>query len=194
VALTITGGEWQGRKIATPTHNHVRPTTSRVRESFFSRLGSRIAGTRWLDGYAGSGVMGLEALSRGASQVIAVEGHRSQAKTIMGHRQAFNISAENYAVLPAKLEAVLARPPKGIQAMLPVDVMYLDPPYTMVTNDWWQGIQASLRNAAAPLLCPKQGQLWIEAPKSAHVIWPDEATMYPYGDTVLVCLPGQLFA
>ncbi len=197
MALSITGGNWQGRRIATPTHSKVRPTTSRVRESFFSRLGSGIKGTRWLDGYAGSGVMGLEALSRGAASVVAIECHRQQAKTLLHHRQTFDLSDTTYTVLPAKVEAILARPPKGIQAFLPVDMLYLDPPYAMVDAAWWQAIHTAIAGSAkagTPILCPQNGQLWLEVPKSARVAWPGEATVYPYGDTVLVCLPGSLFA
>jgi len=64
--MRITGGELKGRKIKTPPTSLTRPLLSRVRKSLFDVIGEKIKGTRFLDLYAGSGAVGIEALSRGA--------------------------------------------------------------------------------------------------------------------------------
>jgi 16S rRNA (guanine(966)-N(2))-methyltransferase RsmD len=69
----IIGGSWRGRRLPVPPDADVRPTPDRVRETVFNWLAPTIAGARCLDLYAGSGALGLEALSRGASRVVFVD-------------------------------------------------------------------------------------------------------------------------
>jgi 16S rRNA (guanine966-N2)-methyltransferase len=71
--LRIIGGTWRGRRLRFPPADEIRPTPDRVRETLFNWLGSRVPGSRCLDLFAGSGALGLEALSRGATQVTFVE-------------------------------------------------------------------------------------------------------------------------
>lgn len=71
--LRIIGGTWRGRRLRFPPQEQIRPTPDRVRETLFNWLGPYIVGTRCLDLFAGSGALGLEALSRGASHVTFVE-------------------------------------------------------------------------------------------------------------------------
>ena len=71
--LRIIGGAWRGRKLRFPRDADIRPTPDRVRETLFNWLGARVAGARCLDLFAGSGALGLEALSRGAAHVTFVE-------------------------------------------------------------------------------------------------------------------------
>ena len=71
--LRIIGGEWRGRKVHFPPVAAIRPTPDRVRETVFNWLQSAVAGRRCLDLYAGSGALGLEALSRGAREVVFVD-------------------------------------------------------------------------------------------------------------------------
>src|SRR5256886_14816946 len=71
--LRIIGGTWRGRKLRFPASAAIRPTPDRVRETLFNWLGTRTPGARALDLFAGSGALGLEALSRGASHVSFVE-------------------------------------------------------------------------------------------------------------------------
>src|SRR5579871_2314377 len=79
--LRIIGGRWRGRKFRFPPLD-IRPTPDRVRETLFNWLQSRITGARCLDLYAGSGALGLEALSRGAAAVVFVEQQRAAAKAL----------------------------------------------------------------------------------------------------------------
>jgi 16S rRNA (guanine966-N2)-methyltransferase len=71
--LRIIGGIWRGRRLRFPPQEEIRPTPDRVRETLFNWLGPRVVGARCLDLFAGSGALGLEALSRGAAQVTFVE-------------------------------------------------------------------------------------------------------------------------
>jgi 16S rRNA (guanine966-N2)-methyltransferase len=71
--LRIIGGRWRGRRLRFPPQEQIRPTPDRVRETLFNWLAPRVAGARCLDLFAGSGALGLEALSRGAAQVTFVE-------------------------------------------------------------------------------------------------------------------------
>jgi 16S rRNA (guanine966-N2)-methyltransferase len=71
--LRIIGGTWRGRRLRFPPQAGIRPTPDRVRETLFNWLGPRVPGSRCLDLFAGSGALGLEALSRGAAQVTFVE-------------------------------------------------------------------------------------------------------------------------
>ena len=74
--MRITGGEFRGRNLKTPRGDHVRPTQDRVREALFSMLLAELPGARFLDLFAGTGAVGIEACSRGAGDVTWVEGDR----------------------------------------------------------------------------------------------------------------------
>jgi len=71
--LRIIGGAWRGRRFRFPAEAQIRPTPDRVRETLFNWLGSRVVGTHCLDLFSGSGALGLEALSRGAANVVFVD-------------------------------------------------------------------------------------------------------------------------
>jgi 16S rRNA (guanine(966)-N(2))-methyltransferase RsmD len=119
----IISGRYGGRRLATPPGADTRPTADRVREALFGTLGS-LDGLRFLDLYAGSGAVGLEALSRGAEHAMLIEVDPRAAK----------VARENVALLGAVRQAVLAVSRVG-QALgygppgPPYDVVYADPPY-----------------------------------------------------------------
>src|ERR1051325_7109635 len=74
--MRVIAGEFKGRRLETPTWDGLRPTSDKLRETLFNILASRIVGARVLDGFAGTGAIGIEALSRGASHVTFVEKDR----------------------------------------------------------------------------------------------------------------------
>ena len=80
--LRIIGGEWRGRKLRFPDVAGLRPTTDRVRETLFNWLAPVIHGARCLDLFAGSGALGLEALSRGASSVVFIDSDRRAVQSL----------------------------------------------------------------------------------------------------------------
>jgi 16S rRNA (guanine966-N2)-methyltransferase len=123
----IIGGTSGGRRLRTPTGDATRPTSDRVREALFSALESQLGsltGLRFLDLYAGSGAIGLEAMSRGAGVVTAVESDRRTARMVQ----------DNASTLGFRKVEVLAQPVArvlGQHARAPYDVVFADPPYSL---------------------------------------------------------------
>ena len=119
--LRIIGGEWRGRRIRFPGTAGIRPTPDRVRETLFNWLAPVIEGSRCLDLFAGSGALGLEALSRGAAHVTFVERDREAAGRL--RETADLLARDRTAVVHADALAWLARAPVAH------DIVFLDPPF-----------------------------------------------------------------
>jgi 16S rRNA (guanine(966)-N(2))-methyltransferase RsmD len=119
----IVAGTFKGRRIATPVGRDTRPTSDRVREAVFGALGE-LTGIRFLDLYAGSGAIGLEAVSRGASQVLLVESDPRAARVIRDNITL--LGAGTVARLaPSRVQSVLVGGPLGER----YDIVFADPPY-----------------------------------------------------------------
>jgi 16S rRNA (guanine966-N2)-methyltransferase len=116
--MIITAGKLKGRKLKTPKTN-VRPTSSKVRESIFNMI--NVEGMKALDLFAGSGVMGLEALSRGAKEVVYVERNPDVIKIL---KQNLEITGESVKLIPGDALKVLDRFDKN-----EFDFIFIDPPY-----------------------------------------------------------------
>jgi len=123
--MRIIGGEARGRKLKSPPGRTVRPTLSRVREGLFDMLAPRLPGARFLDLFAGTGAVGLEAASRGAAAVVLVEVSDRQARTIRENIQALAVEARVRLIRAAAGSAL----PHLAQAGKCFDVIFLDPPY-----------------------------------------------------------------
>lgn len=121
----VIGGGWRGRRLSFPSAGGVRPTPDRVRETVFNWLSPVPPGSRALDLFAGSGALGLEALSRGYSDVVFVEGDRRLAAAIEQHLATLSASRAG-RVITAALPGFLRNPPADSR---PVDTVFLDPPY-----------------------------------------------------------------
>lgn len=125
----IIAGSARGRRLSVPVRG-TRPTSDRVREALFSAVTSMLAeqGTGWqevhvLDCYAGSGALGLEALSRGAASVVLIENQASAADVIRGNIAALRLSGAS--VVCATVQTVAGRPKSGP----PASLILVDPPY-----------------------------------------------------------------
>jgi 16S rRNA (guanine966-N2)-methyltransferase len=127
----IISGMHGGRRLLSPPGGQTRPTSDRVREAFFSALDTMtdLSGARFADLYAGSGAVGLEALSRGAEHTLLVESEARAAKTIRDNIRTLGL-AGRARLVTGKVASVLAQPPDGE----PYDVVFADPPYA-VTDD-----------------------------------------------------------
>jgi 16S rRNA (guanine966-N2)-methyltransferase len=125
--MRIVAGKFRGKQLSSPEDDSIRPTADRVRESVFnilaSRLGPSFDGLRVLDLFAGTGALGLEALSRGASNVVFVDTGAEARGLIRDHIEAFG--AGGVAKLLRRDATSLG--PAG--TMGPVDLVFLDPPY-----------------------------------------------------------------
>jgi 16S rRNA (guanine966-N2)-methyltransferase len=120
--MRIIAGQWRGRPLAAPKGEETRPTADRTREALFSMLVSRLGSfeeLRVLDLFAGSGALGLEALSRGAASVCFVEQDRAAVNAIRAN-------AQKLAIVPEiRQQSVLALGP----CREPFDLIMMDPPY-----------------------------------------------------------------
>jgi 16S rRNA (guanine966-N2)-methyltransferase len=121
-SVRIIGGVWRGRRIHFPDLPDLRPTPDRVRETLFNWLQHSLTGTRCLDLFAGSGALGLEALSRGAAEVVFVEQFPAASRTLQ--EQLVRLGAEGKGrVMELGAARFLRTPAK------PFDVAFLDPPF-----------------------------------------------------------------
>lgn len=132
--MRIISGFARGRRLVAPPGRtqDIRPTSDRAREALFSILGSRVTGSRVLDLYAGTGALGLEALSRGADEVILVDFHRQALELI--HRNVILCQAgnEHGNVVVIRFDLRKGLPPQvtGRSDLNRFDLIFLDPPYS----------------------------------------------------------------
>jgi 16S rRNA (guanine966-N2)-methyltransferase len=130
----VIAGEAGGRRLAVPGGRDTRPTSDRAREGLFATISSilgspdpgSLAGTRVLDLYAGSGAVGLEALSRGAEHVLLVESGAQALRAIRANIDAIGLTGA--AVIADRAERVLARGPADDHRY---DIVFADPPYAL---------------------------------------------------------------
>ena len=123
--MRIVAGEFRGRRLKSPTWEGLRPTSDRLRETLFNILGPSIRGARVLDGYAGSGAIGIEALSRGAAHVTFVENDGRAVKLIEANLALLGAGA---GAKPAIIRAGLADAATRLSGQV-FDLIILDPPY-----------------------------------------------------------------
>jgi 16S rRNA (guanine966-N2)-methyltransferase len=119
--LRIIGGTWRGRRLRFPPREEIRPTPDRVRETLFNWLASRVAGSRCLDLFAGSGALGLEALSRGAGHVTFVERDAVAVRELRARLAEWGASGAQ--VEQGDALRFLSGPPQSF------DIVFLDPPF-----------------------------------------------------------------
>jgi 16S rRNA (guanine966-N2)-methyltransferase len=177
----IIGGTAGGRRLSTPRGVTTRPTSDRVREALFSAVESwcgSLSGLRFLDLYAGSGAVGLEAWSRGAGVVTLVEQDRRTAALITANAREIGFARASVVVAP--VAATLNRPPTA-----PYDVVFLDPPYPLPTSAVTENLLA-LRDQG--WLVPGAMVVVERSQRSAPPEWPEgyeDVREKRYGETVL---------
>jgi 16S rRNA (guanine(966)-N(2))-methyltransferase RsmD len=139
--MRVIAGEFRSRRLKTVAGRMVRPTPDRLRESLFNVIASRLDGKIFVDAYAGSGAVGIEAFSRGAGQVILIE----------KNPEAIAVIRENLAALGIRQGVVVAR---GAAAKtLPkyaCDIAFVDPPYEQTTE--YAEAMAALDDLRCPLV------------------------------------------
>jgi len=113
----------KGRRLKTPDWPGLRPTSDRLRETLFNVLGQRLDGQRVLDAFAGTGAVGIEALSRGAAEVIFVE-RDPRAADLIAENLAHCGVKDRYAIIRVDFARASAQ-----VGAVPFDVIFLDPPY-----------------------------------------------------------------
>jgi len=172
--LRIVAGSFKGRRLVAPPGTATRPTSDRVREALFSVLGPSVPGARVLDLFAGSGALGLEALSRGAATAVFVDRSQRAIAAIRTNLEALGVDADVHRMeAHAALRAALGRREA-------YDLVFLDPPYRHAA-----GLGRKLSETLLPVLAPaarvvtesdRRDPLALDLPLS------DERC---YGDTVI---------
>ena len=122
---TITGGRWRGRRLAVARGLTTRPTRSLVRQALFNMLGPSIVDARVLDLYSGSGALGLEALSRGARQVVFVERHPQALVALRANLKACAPTPDEASLLPVDVLSL------GSVPLAEIDLVTADPPFDL---------------------------------------------------------------
>lgn len=177
----IIGGSAGGRRLKTPQGDNTRPTSDRVREALFSAIESSLGsltGLRFLDLYAGSGAVGLEARSRGAGIVTLIEHDRRTAGLIRDNAKALGFT--DVDVLASSVERALAVDPRA-----PYDVVFADPPYPL-SADEVQAALVSLRDHG--WLSPGALVVVERGTRTPDLVWPQgyaEGRSKRYGETTL---------
>ena len=123
--MRVIAGSLKGRRLEAPSWDGLRPTSDKLRETLFNILAPQIAGARVLDGYAGTGAAGIEALSRGAAFVTFVERDR-RAQALIAENLEHCAITDGYAIIRADMARALA---DAHAAGSTFDIALLDPPY-----------------------------------------------------------------
>jgi len=154
--LRIIGGDWRSRKLTLVDALGMRPTPDRIRETLFNWLQGRVHGSRCLDLFAGSGALGLEALSRGASDVVFVEKNKSVATQLKSNLEILNANASIH-----QSDALIYLNKKT----QPFDIIFLDPPYR-------QGLlEKTLEQINQHELLHKNSLIYLEHEAEHNIDW-----------------------
>jgi len=165
--VRIVSGKYRRRKLHTNPGLVTRPILDRVKEVLFEFLGRELAGKRVADIFAGTGTIGLEALSRGAASVIFIE----------NDRRAYQLLQKNVAMLNVEEQTLCWRTdvlrcsfhPKGVDQFLPYDIVFFDPPYRMIPGlKAGLALYKSLERLARDAVTSPDALLLLRTPEQAQ--------------------------
>jgi 16S rRNA (guanine966-N2)-methyltransferase len=164
--LRIIGGRWRGRKLTFPEIEGLRPTGDRIRETLFNWLAPDIQGARVLDLFAGSGALGLEALSRGAEMAVLIEKHPQAAANLVNHLK--TLSAGNAKIISTDSLQFLRQG----NSSPAYNLVFIDPPFTV---ELWEPV-AELLNQSQWLAA--DAYIYVETPREATWQAPENWSLY----------------
>jgi len=154
----VIGGEFRSRRLKSLPGLETRPTPDRLRETLFNVLATRIADSVFMDIYAGTGAVGIEALSRGARRSIFIEKNRRAAEVI--HENLATLGLESRAeVFTSKAATVLER--------ARADIAFLDPPYEMAKE--YDASMSALDRAETPLVIVQHSSRFTPPEQCGHL-------------------------
>jgi len=171
--MRIIAGELKNRTLKTPKGKTTRPTSGKVRGSVFNILQNQTEGARFLDLFAGSGAMGIEALSRGAKKATFVEKDRSAAKALRENLADLGLN-QNATLLQTDVKKAFSK----LEKEAPFDIIYIDPPYLLDIAPLLEEVSCLLE---------KEGILIVEQGKDSQLT-PIKLSLLEerhFGDTVL---------
>ncbi|HEX3909422.1 MAG TPA: 16S rRNA (guanine(966)-N(2))-methyltransferase RsmD [Solirubrobacteraceae bacterium] len=143
--MRVIAGEFGGRRLQAPRGRTTRPTADRVREALFAMLGP-LAGAEVLDLFAGSGALGIEALSRGASQAVFVERDAGALRSLGANIEALGLAPARAQVRRSEALAALRSARERKETY---DLIFIDPPYSQA-RDWGPELSAALPQLLGP--------------------------------------------
>lgn len=181
--MRIVAGRFKGKQLDTPKSGDIRPTADRVREAVFSIIGSRLSpnldGMYVLDLFAGTGAMGLEALSRGALHCVFVDTGIEARGLIRGHIESFGIGGQTKLL---KRDATDLGP---VERMKPAQLVFIDPPYGQGLGE--RALAAAVAGGwlatDALIVIEERRDVEIEAPQGTEIVDHRE-----YADTAVTFL------
>lgn len=177
--IQISGGQWKGRSLHIPAGSETRPTSNKVRQALFNSLQMVTEDARVLDLFAGSGGIGLEALSRGAREAVFVDQSRAATQVIRKNVGILGCSAQ----IEIQEMAVRKYLKEGAIASK-FDLIFADPPYALEPSQWglWETNWKTILNPDGLLIVEWGKKANREIPEKSGMICCREKT---YGDTVL---------
>lgn len=174
--MRISGGEFRGRPLFTDKGLDVRPTSDKVRQAFFNIIGETIGGARFLDLFGGTGAIGLEAVSRGATLAVIVE--KDHSSLVIKNARHLGLSDDpRLRMIRADSFAALDKFERGGDLF---DIVYADPPWT--TDKWSRIAAMSAKILQENGLLVMEAYYKTPAPEETGLVLTDERR---YGDTVL---------
>jgi len=178
--MRVIAGTQKGRRLKAPVGNRIRPTSARVREALFSILNTRVSEAKVLDLCCGTGTIGLEALSRGASRVVFVDNHLDSLQLLKDNLK--RCGNPNNTVIVSSDAWNIVRQPQILQEA-PYDIIYVDPPYQH------QELESLLSKLGTQLLLSDDGIMVVEhfwktaLPREVNSL--EQVRQARYGDTIL---------
>lgn len=167
--MRVTGGEWRSRRLRGPSKGQkLRPTPDSMRERSFAVLGATTTGARVLDLFAGTGAVGIEALSRGAASAVFVEAHRTAAQLVKDNLESLGVARDRGLVM--NRTAVTAVADLEDRGRI-FDLVWADPPF----ETWTDGLDALVAAVRAGLTSD-DATLCLECPAKAdfETVLPDD--------------------
>lgn len=169
--MRVIAGKFRSRQLKSLKGPALRPTSDRLRETLFNVLGPSVEGSRFLDVFAGTGAIGIEALSRGATEVVFLENHAPAAKLIRENLIALGIRAGSRVIAGDALRS-LARLAEQCNAAGPAfDLVFLDPPYA-ATREYEQVLEflGASRLLAPSAIVVAEHSRKLELPEAAGTL------------------------
>lgn len=170
--MRVTGGEWRSRRLRGPLKGQkLRPTPDSMRERSFAVLGGILPGARVLDLFAGTGAVGIEALSRGAASAVFVEAHRNAAQLVKDNLESLGVGRQRGLVMNRTAERAVADL-EGRGRIF--DLVWADPPF----ETWTDGLEALVAAVKAGITTDG-ATLCLECPARADLdpVLPEDLTI-----------------
>ncbi len=176
--MRVNTGSAKGRRLISPKGNKIRPTSSRIKEALFSIIGNKINESIFLDGFSGTGNIGIEALSRGASKCLFIENHKESLSIIKKNLSITNLLENSLIINKSFIQGI-----KYVSSLhFKIDIIFLDPPYIKGL------IQPALIAIIEGNILNKYGIIIVEHDKNDIIMEPMGLACYKqkkYGNTIL---------